>query len=195
MSTFSFNGWPGFAMPTTPVPASIEWNLDDVIGANVSSFSRQQQAQDWQQSQLKASLGYSIMSEIEFNPWAAFLAQLRGIQGIFLFGDPRRTSPLNSGATGGTVTGSGQTGYTLVTSSSNLSPSDWFQIGLRLYRVTSVSGGTLGIWPCIRESPANGASLIVTNPVGMFRLTKNQRGYKERPGGIYQVAFEIEEAL
>lgn len=195
MSTFSFNGWPGYQLPSTPPPANIEWQLDDVIGANVSPFSRQQQIQDWQQSQLKASVAYPLMNEAQAMPWVAFLMQVRGIQGVFLIGDPRRTSPLNPAAVAGTVSGANQTGYTLVTSSSNLSPSDWIQIGYRLYRVTSVSGGTLGIWPCIRESPASGAALVINNAQGLFRLTKNQRGYKENKGGTYQVAFEIEEAL
>lgn len=193
MSTF--NGWPIIPAPSSPVAKSIEWGPDDVQGSNRSPFSLRRQIYDWQQSILRASVSFAPMSEAQALPWIVFLLALRGINGVFLFGDPRRTTPQNGGATAGTVTGSGQTGYELVTSSTNLTPGDWFSIGVRLYRVLTVSGGTLGIYPPIRESPVSGSDLVIVNPQGLFRLTKNQRKYSEKEGGIYGFTFEIEEAL
>jgi hypothetical protein len=69
---------------------------------------------------------------------------LRGRKNVFQFGDPLNLGPQNNAATVGTMTGSGQTGYALATSSSGFTAGDWIQVGVRLYHVTSatrVSGG------------------------------------------------------
>lgn len=125
----------------------------------------------------------------------AFLSGLQGIANIFQLGDPLQTGPQNPAASGGAVVGSNQTGYTLLTSSSGLEPGDWFQIGLRLYMVTSNSGGTLGIWPNIRESPASGSDLVITNTQGLFRLMKNDPQISVDEKHVYSVTFEMEEAI
>lgn len=194
MSTF--NGWPIYILPAfPPAPKSIEWELDDVQGSVQSPFSLQRQIFDWQSSILRGSVSYQPQTAAQFRQWMAFLAELRGINGVFSIGDPVNTHPQNSGAAAGTVTGSGQTGYSLITSSSGLLPGDWFSLGLRLYLVTSVSGGTLGIWPQIRESPADGTDLVIVNATGLFRLQKNKRTVSVHVGPLYSVTFEIEEAL
>ena len=60
-----------------------------------------------------------------------------------------------------------------------------------------MAGGYLGIWPQIRESPASGSSLIITNTTGLFRLMKNQRkiGVSVENGRNWALDFEIEEAI
>lgn len=194
MSTF--NGWNIIPLPTFPVaPKSIEWQLADTVASSRSPFSLQQQIYNWNASLLKASVSYQPMYDSQARPWMAFLAACQGTASIFQFGDPMLTVPQNPAASGGSVTGSGQTGYVLQTSSSNLTPGDWIQIGLRLYMVTSAAGGTLGIWPQIRESPAGGTSVLITNTQGLFRLSKNQRGYTVNESHVYSVTFELEEAI
>lgn len=194
MSTF--NGWTIYTLPSFPaVPKSVEWQMNDVVGQSQNPFSLQKQIFTWNASILKASLSYQLLTNAQMFAWSAFLASLQGTAGVFLFGDPMNTGPQNVGATAGTVTGSGQTGYTLVTSSSGLLPGDRFSLGVRLYIVTSVSGGTLGIWPNIRESPAGGTSLVINNPTGLFRLQKNTRNFSVNTSKLYTLTFEIEEAL
>jgi hypothetical protein len=194
MSTF--NGWTIVPLPAyPPCPKSIEWQLDEVVGAARSPFSQQLQTMDWGQSVLRASLSYPFMPPTIVKPWKPFLMLLRGKLNVFQFGDPLNVGPQNAGATAGTVTGSGQTGYALNTSSSGLLPGDWIQLGLRLYHVTSVSGGALTIWPPIRESPADGTSLIITNTQGLFRLTKNSTKLIVDEERFTSITFEIEEAL
>ena len=192
----TFNGWNVFAMPTDPpAPKKIEWGYDAVIGANKSPFSRQIQTQDWGQSVLEASLTYPPMYDAAARNWAAFLMACRGVGNAFLFGDPLGKAPANPGATPGTVTGGGQTGYQLNTSSSGLQDGDWFSIGLRAYRVTSAAGGTLQIFPPIRESPAGGANLVITNVQGLYRLSSNKQKWDVDEMKVYGFTFEIEEAL
>jgi hypothetical protein len=191
----SFNGWTIVTPPATPVPRSIEWMLGDTVAANRSPFSQQQQIYNWGASILRASVSYPAMLKTEGQPWAAFLASLQGIANIFQFGDPLNTAPQNVGVTPGAVSGGGQVGYTLVTTSSGLAPGDWIQIGLRLYMVTASFMGTLGIWPQLRESPTDGTGLVVTNTQGLFRLTKNDRKYSVNDAKVYGITFEIEEAI
>jgi hypothetical protein len=194
MSTF--NGLPIVTLPVYPAsPRSIEWQFGDVIGQSTSPFSLQKQMFDWQASRLRASLSYPKLNNAEAAPWRAFLASLRGTQAVFLFGDPLNEGPQELGATGGTVIGSGQTGYTLLTSGSGLTPGDWFSLGVRLYTVTSVSGGTLGIWPQIRESPVDGTDVVITNTQGLFRLSKNDRTMTVDEQRNYDITLEIEEAI
>lgn len=193
MSTF--NGWEIVAMPATPVPRTIEWELNDVIGTAVSPFSLQTQIYDWGQSILRASISMPAMNRAQALPWATFFAALRGRANVFLFGDPLYLGPQAGGAVAGTVTGSGQTGFTLLTSSSGLLPGDWFSLGLRLYRVISATGGTLGIWPPLRESPADGTDLVLMDTQGLFRLTKNARKFHVDEVQTFGFDFEIEEAL
>jgi hypothetical protein len=194
----SFNGWSVIALPTfPPAPKSIEWELDNVVGSARSPFSLQQQIYQWNTSILRASVSWPFMTNANFTAWRAFLASLQGISNVFQLGDPQNQAPQNHIATGGTVTGSGQVGYTLNTSSSNLTPGDWIQIGYRLYLVTSVAGGSLGIWPNIRESPTGGTGIVITNTQGLFRLTKNSVKYMTsvEQGRTFSLTFEIEEAL
>ena len=196
MSTF--NGWPIVTLPTfPPAPKAIEWDLDDVVGSNKSPFSLQKQFYQWNQSILRASVSYPLMSAAQARAWWAFLASLQGMYAVFSLGDPMNQGPQNPAATAGTVTGSGQTGYALITSSSGLLPGDWFSLGLRLYLVVSASGGDLTIWPPIRESPAGGTDLVITAAQGLFRLTKNSRRLAVDVANSrnYEVTFEIEEAL
>ncbi len=169
--------------------------LGDTVAAARSPFSQQQQLHNWGASILRASLSYPFMTKLYARPWVAFLMSLQGISNVFLFGDPLNQGPANGAASGGTVTGGGQTGYILNTSSSGLTAGDWIQLGIRLYMVTSVSGGTLGIWPQIRESPADGTTVIITNTQGLFRLTKNDRKYDVSNQRVYSITFEIEEAI
>lgn len=192
----SFNGWPISTMPSSPsAPTSIEWQLQDNQGEVESPFDYSSQIFDWQTARLCASLSYRPMKNSEALAWYAFLMGLNGIKGVFSFGDPLNQAPQNPGATAGTVTGSGQTGFTLVTSSSGLLPGDWFSLGLRLYRVTAADGGTLTIWPNIRESPADGTDLVITNTTGLFRLRKNVRGISIDKMRFAGITFEIKEAL
>jgi len=193
MSTF--NGWNIISMPASPAPDAIEWQMEDVVGTNRSPFSLQQQIYDWGAAILRASLSFPLMANATAQAWIAFLMAAQGIANIFSFGDPVNTGPQNPSASAGSVTGSGQTGFSLVTSSSGLTPGDWISLGLRLYRVTSVAGGALGIWPNIRESPADGTNLVITNASGLFRLAKNTRSVHMDKHRNHKIVFEIEEAI
>jgi hypothetical protein len=82
---------------------------------------------------------------------------------------------------------------------------DWVQLGTgatsRLYKVlddvNSDSGGnaTLTLFPNLRSSPADNATLTVNNPKGVWRLAANDVGYDIQTGQFYGITLACVEAL
>lgn len=206
MSTF--NGWTIYTLPAFPAaPRSVEWNFIDTVGDSTSPFSGQQQIYDWSASWIEGSITYQKMKDADARAFTAFLKSLHGIAGVFSFGDPLRSKPRGSGAGSPEVSGSGQTGYALnvkgltPSASGVLLPGDQFSLGLRLYEnlgtVNADGSGnaTLSIWPQIREPPADGTALVLTNPSGLFRLKSNTRKVSYDETKLYAITFEVREAL
>jgi hypothetical protein len=195
----TFNGWTIVAMPSDPAPRAIEFTDVDTIAANLSPFTGTKQVLDWQAAWLEANITMPPMVDgATARAWMAFLAQLRGQSCVFEIGDPLAALPLGT-ATGGTVSGADQTGFTLdVDLDGTLGIGDYIQIGHRLYRNldTAASGAsTLNIWPQLRESPDDGATITTHNTTGLFRLKSNARKFSLSEARFYGFSFEIEEAL
>ena len=103
--------------------------------------------------------------------------------------------------------GAGQTGYTIklkgfTASAANvLLPGDWIQIGYRIYRTliaaTADSTGrlALSIWPQIRESPGDGAAVVLNRTQGLWRLQNNARKWSISAARVYGMQFDIREAI
>lgn len=140
--------------------------------------------------------------------------RLRGRFGTFLLGDPLGATPRGSAATApGTplVNGADQTGDELVidgipTSGDDyLKAGDYIQLGsgatARLYKVLEdvaidgSGGATLNIWPALRSSPADDATVTVSNAKGVFRLASNETDWDANQLGIYGTTFAANEAL
>ncbi|HEV8189437.1 MAG TPA: hypothetical protein VGP83_16910 [Pyrinomonadaceae bacterium] len=196
------------SMPTNPAAAqSVEFTATDIIAVSVSPFTAQQQTQDWQQGWLEASISLPPLTQKQAQQWIAFLMGLRGQLNVFMWGDPLATAPAGSAAGSPLVSGDGQKGFSLATSgwTANavgvLLPGDWLQIGQRLYRTLlaadadATGNATISIWPPLRESPVDGAPLILTNTQGLFRLKSNARKWSETEARYYGMQFEIREAL
>jgi hypothetical protein len=204
----TFNGWDIVPVPATPsAPATVEFVADDVIAMSVSPFTGQQQVQDWQASMLAASVSMPALTHPQAQEWIAFLMALRGQANVFQFGDPLAVAPRGSGAGTPLVDGAAQKGYTLALkgwtagAAGVLLPGDWIQIGYRLYRAIATANAdgagklVLKIWPQLRESPGDGAAVILTNTRGLFRLQQNARKWSITASRTYGIQFEIVEAL
>jgi hypothetical protein len=63
-----------------------------------------------------------------------------------------------------------------------------------LYRVTSLSGGTLGLYPSLRVSPNNGDTVIVSNTTGLWRLKENSGKHSVRETKMYGISIDAREA-
>ncbi len=194
-------------MPAYPAPQTIDFTAQDIVAVSTSPFTGRQQVQDWQASWLEASVNMPPMDHFQAQAWIAFLLQLRGQSAVFQLGDPLASAPRGSAAGAPVVSGAGQSGYRLSTrgwaanAANLLLPGDWLQLGFRLYRnldtvSTDASGNAaLRIWPQLRESPADGTGLVLTNTKGLFRLSSNQRKWSITEARNYGFSFGIREAL
>lgn len=126
--------------------------------------------------------------------WRAFFARLDGMIGTFRMGDPGYTT--RGTANGAANTISGTPGQVTVTASLNgtLLEGDYIACNDRLYVVKQdSSGGTLKIWPPLRDT---GGVIVVDQPTGLWRMeTPDEGAYAITPGAIYQFSFSCIEAL
>lgn len=207
---FTFNGIQVISTPGSPAPSSLDFTMQEFISASTNPFTGQQQINDWQSSMWSVSVNVPPMKRQEAADWSAFFAQARGGVNAFLLGDPTGANPQGSNLTTGAnalVNGANQAGYSINTkgwvasSTDVLKRGDWIQIGYRLHKVqddvsSDASGdATISIWPNLRESPADGASLITTNCVGLFRLAATTNKFSISEGSIYGFQFGIREAI
>jgi hypothetical protein len=124
---------------------------------------------------------------------------------VFQLGDPLAVAPRGTGSGTPLVDGAGQTGYGInlrgFSGAGVLLPGDWLQIGYRLYRnllVANADGGghvSLSIWPQIRESPADGSTVVLNNTQGIWRLAGNSRKWSITAARVYGMQFDIMEAI
>jgi hypothetical protein len=54
---------------------------------------------------------------------------------------------------------------------------------------------TLTLFPDLRSSPADGATLTITNPKGIWRLSANDIDYTIQTGQFYGITLACMEAL
>ena len=113
---------------------------------------------------------------------AGFGLQLMSGTGTFYFQDPCHTTP--DGALGGTpvIDGAGQTGNSVAVRGATASVAGWLlagdyvQIGTGYHKLTQDADTdgfgkvTLEIFPALRDSPADGDSVITTGAKGVFQL-------------------------
>jgi hypothetical protein len=186
----------------------------NVIGVTASPFTFAQQVQKFQGARWEADVSLPPMKRDDAEIWIAFFMKLYGVYGSFLLGDPNAATPQGSAATtAGTpvVNGGSQTGNELAidglpaSATGYLKAGDYIQLGsgstAKLHKVlddvdTNASGeATLTIWPDLRSSPADGASVVVSNAKGVFRLTTSATDWQINNAGFYSMAFGAAEVL
>ena len=200
--------------PTNIGIANITLSAENAVAISQSPFTYQQQVVAHPGQRWAASISLPPMKRPDAEYWVAFLLSLKGQIGTFLLGDPNCVAAQGSASTTpGTplVNGAGQTGDTLiidglpVSTTGYLLPGDYIQLGssttTQFYKVltqvnTSVSGGaTLDLWPNLRSSPANNATIIVANTKGRFRLKDNVTQWGINEISSYGITFDCVEAL
>jgi len=205
-------------MPTYPLtfPAvqvqTSSFRLVRAVASQVSPFTGQEQVYRNQGEWWEGEISFRPTKRVDARLIQAFLAELRGKFGTFLYGDPDALA-LGTMGVGGTVTvnGGGQTGNTLtvdgMTPSTNniLIAGDYFQLGTglssKLYMVTQAlnsngSGqGTITFEPALRTPPADNATVTITSPRGLFRLSENAAQWDADQSNVYSINLAFREAL
>jgi len=200
------------SLPASPAAAGLErFMLTGLHAVGVLrspfTFATQVQAHPGEAWIAEASIAPCKRNQAE--PWVAFFAALRGPSGTFLMGDPHRTSPL------GVATGTPRVNGTNTVRATSLNTKGWtinvtnilragdyIQIGQRLYKVlqdvnSNASGNcTLDIFPALRETVVDNATIITSSAKGLFRLNSPEVELfevdKER---LYSMSFSAVEAL
>ena len=184
------------------------------VAVSESPFSYSQQVYKHQGMRWEADITLPPMKRDTAEQWTSFLLRMRGRYGTFLLGDPNGATPRGSAATTpGTplVNGGSQTGENLnidgcpVSETGYLKAGDYIQLGsgatARLYKVledvdTDASGqATLNIFPNLRSSPSDDATVVVSDAKGVFRLSDSAMSWDINNASIYGVTFGAVEAL
>lgn len=199
--------------PTSGV-ANINLMARNVIGSTVSPFNLKQQIHKHAGQRWEADITLPPMKRAQAEVWISFFMKLYGSYGTFTMGDPNAATPRGTASsTAGTpvVNGASQTGGTLnidglpTSETGYLLAGDYIQIGTgtsaQLYKVlddvdTNASGeAALTIWPDLRSSPGDGATVVVSSAVGLFRLGTNVTDWQINQAGFYSMTFGAVEAL
>jgi len=199
------------ALPTTAIPSRMLMRMINAVALSQSPFTFEQQVFEHQGGMWAAELSFPPMERPTAEELISFLGKLRGRNGTFLLVPFSAKTARGSGAGTPQVDGAGQTGLVLNTkgwtasSTGVLLAGDYLQIGTastsRLYKnlndADSDAGGlaTLDIWPRLRESPANSATIKLTNPEGVFRLAQNDSSWDISTATIYGLGISAMEAL
>lgn len=183
----------------------------NVVSVSSSPFTGQQQVYKHQGQWWEAEVTLPPMKRDDAETVAAFLIKLNGQYNTFNLGDPANTSPRGVGTGTPLVNGGSQTGSSLVTdgwttsTTGILKAGDWIQLGSgassRLHKVlddvnSDGSGNaTISIWPDLRSSPLDNATITVSSPKGTWRLASNEVNYSIDEASIYGITFACVEAL
>ena len=200
--------------PTQTGVAAVEFTATDVVSVSQSPFTFSQQVVRHAGARWSATISIPPVKRSDSEYWNSFLLRLRGQYGSFLLGDPNAATPRGSAASAaGTpvVNGASQTGNELAidglpaSATGYLKAGDYIQLGSastsRLYKVledvdSNGSGeATLNLWPDLRSSPADGATVVVSNAKGLFRLESNDATWSINNAGFYSISFSAVEAL
>ena len=199
--------------PTTGI-AQINLIARNATALTQSPFTYAQQAQRNTGARWEGDIVLPPMKRATAEPWVTFLTKLYGPYGTFLLGDPiGATARGSASSTPGTpvVNGASQTGDTLAidglpaSATGYLKAGDYIQLGsgtgTQLYKVlddvdSNASGeASLTIWPDLRSSPADDATVVVANAKGLFRLSTSASNWTIGTDGFYSMAFGAVEAL
>jgi hypothetical protein len=196
-------------LPTTPGIKSNEFELDFNVDEHESPITRQSTFDHKFGDQWQGMYVYPPMSALQAREWKAWFASMHGPVKTFYAGDPDNTTPAGVADTGTStplVKGGSQTGRSILSdgwASSTvglLLAGDMIQIGTELKIVTetvSSSGAdaTINFEPALHDSPADNATIVFENPVGIFRMVENSVPWQSNEFGVHDFAFAFVEVF
>lgn len=206
-------------MPTYPLTfpsvgiRQSSFRLVTSTASSVSPFTFRQQVYKHPGQRWEGEVTFRRMSHSDVADVKAFMTDLQGQFGTFLYGDPDFLAKGPRGALGGTplVDGGSQTGNTLDIKGATalvtgwLKKGDYFQLGTgtasRLYMLTqdadtdSSGTATLTFQPSLRISPADNDALTITGAKGAMRMAGNAAEWQSNQSSIYEASLAFVEAI
>ncbi len=200
------------ALPNTTDIRLVTMMPRAVVGVSESPFTLQQQVNAFPADRWDAEIVLTKMNRASAEKWLAFFLKLNGPEGTMLLGDPAGLTARGTPTGSPQVDGASQTGKELDTkgwtnnSTGNLLEGDYIQIGTgsgaQLYKVLDASvdadgsglSANINIWPRLRTSPADSATVVTSSTVGVFRLVSTVMDWSVDEALIYETSFKVAEA-
>jgi hypothetical protein len=188
------------SQPTTIGIASIDIRAANAAAITQSPFTYKQQVIAHQGQVWSASVSIPSVRKDLAAEWKAMLMALKGPVGTFLLGDPDYAEPRGTVSGTPTLTGSEGDDTVAITMTGSLLAGDYIQLGsgstskLHTVLVDQSGDGNLEIWPKLRADYSS-ATVIYTNPKGLFRLANNITSWSIDNASFYGINFEAVEAL
>lgn len=202
------------SLPSVSGISSVNFIARSSTGVTSSPFTFQTQVFQNQGKRFEADVTLAVMKREDAEQWNSFFLKLYGQFGTFLLGDPNASTPrgtASSSAGTPVVNGASQTGNSLnidgvpASQTGYLKAGDYIQLGTgtnsRLYKVlddadSNASGEvSLTIYPDLRTSPDDDATVVVSNAKGTFRLNSSAHQWTIRQDSFYSMTFGAIEAL
>ena len=199
-------------LPAAPAFKTTSWTPRSVVGVGESTFTLNQQVQVHQGQRWEFVVTLPAMLRAQAAAWQATFLALSGRKRRFLIGDPAAAALRGAGGGAPIVDGANQTGEILAVSglpdaSGVWLRGDFIQLGsgvtTRLHMVlTDVSGAgsptgeaQVDLWPRLRESPADGSAIVVSNTKGTFRMASSEMSWTIDHLRRYGISFAVVEAF
>ena len=201
------------SIPAYPTAAGIErisFTHIHSVALLRSPWSFATQTQDNQGKMFGVEVTIAPCKRAQAAPWIAFLASLKGPFGTFLLPVEKHAQAPMGVATGTPlVFGSRPSGFESIQIdgwtagvTNILQAGDYLQIGNRLYQVLqdANSNGSgfceVEVFPSVRETLADNAAVITSNPKGLFRLDSSEVAtYETDKERLYNISFTAVEAI
>jgi hypothetical protein len=198
-------------LPTNKNIKSVDFRAINAVAYSSSPFTFSGQAFAYAGQMWQADITLPTMKRSDAEQWVSWLISLRGQLGTFLLGDfvggTARGTPTGTPL----VNGASQSGGVLVIDGATPSVTGWLKAGdyiqlgsagtSRLHKVlqdvnSDGSGNvTLDIWPHLRLSPTDDATVVISNPKGIFRLASNETAWTVSDLLLYGITFGASEVI
>ena len=197
--------------PLTP-PATIAKGITftpvTVVAESTSPFTLEQEIFEHQGQMWKAAVRLPPMAQDEAEDWVSFGLALNGRAGTFLFGDPSGQTARGTVAGVPLVDGADQQRSKVLNTKGWTPSSAIFQAGdyiqlpnNRLHKVlTDISAdgsglAALDIFPRVRDVLSDGATIIVANTAGIWRIDGDVPPWSIDEAIHYGISFTAREAI
>lgn len=196
--------------PITPpdeIAKAIRFNPNFAVASNKSPFTFEEEFFEHQGQEWRASVQLPPMESTEAEEWVAFQLALNGRLGTFITGDPVGQTPKGTISGNLLVDGAGQQRSKVLTVKSGtpgqtLLPGDYIQLpNNRLHKnltLATIDGGglaSLDIFPRVRDALSDGATILTSDTVGVWRMAENIPSWDIKEAQIYGINFGIVEAI
>jgi len=191
--------------PPATVAKSIKFSPVTVVAESVSPFTLEQEIFEHQGQMWRATIQLPPMEHAEAEEWVAWGLALNGKAGTFLFGDP--TGETARGTMAGTplIDGADQQRSKVLntkgwTPGATMLAGDYIQLpNNRLHKimVDAVADGgglaALDIFPRVRDVLSDGAAILTSNTVGIWRIDGDVPAWDIGEAQIYGISFTARE--